>query len=145
VTEHFRDFADPIQQLIDATPEDRIVRSDINDRDPIERWGDGRVTLLGDAAHPMTPNLGQGACMAIEDGVVLAGRLAGASDPEAALRSYEEARRERTAKLLKQSRRVGDLGRWNNPVKVAVRNRILSMVIRGPGQKEQVEYMTFEH
>jgi 2-polyprenyl-6-methoxyphenol hydroxylase-like FAD-dependent oxidoreductase len=48
-----------------------MYRREIVDRDPIKKWGSGRVTLLGDAAHAMTPNLGQGACQAIEDGVVL--------------------------------------------------------------------------
>ena len=59
--------------LVEAAEEGTILRTDIYDREPLgERWGIGRVTLLGDAAHPMTPNLGQGACQAIEDAVVLA-------------------------------------------------------------------------
>ena len=56
-----------------ATEESKILRNDIYDREPLERWGEGKATLLGDAAHPMTLNLGQGACQAIEDAVVLGG------------------------------------------------------------------------
>ena len=63
----------PVVDLVEAAEEGTILRTDIYDREPLgERWGIGRVTLLGDAAHPMTPNLGQGACQAIEDAVVLA-------------------------------------------------------------------------
>jgi len=62
---------EPIAAPIGATPESAILRNDIYDPDPLSRWSCDRVTLLGDAAHPMTPNLGQGACQAIEDAVVL--------------------------------------------------------------------------
>jgi 2-polyprenyl-6-methoxyphenol hydroxylase-like FAD-dependent oxidoreductase len=62
----------PVADLVEATEEDAILRTDIYDREPLEeRWGKGRVTLLGDVAHPMTPNLIRGACLAIEDAVVL--------------------------------------------------------------------------
>lgn len=54
--------------LISETPENMILQRDIYDRDMINTWGIDRVTLLGDAAHPMQPNLGQGGCMAIEVG-----------------------------------------------------------------------------
>ena len=56
----FGSWHEPIAAIIEATPADRILRTDIYDREPIERWHAGRVVLLGDAAHPMTPNLGQG-------------------------------------------------------------------------------------
>ena len=71
----FRGWHEPIEALIAATNEGAILRNDIDDMDPLPRWLQGRVALLGDAAHPMTPNLGQGACQAIEDSVVLAACL----------------------------------------------------------------------
>lgn len=64
--ELFHDWCGEVTELISETPEDVILRRDIFDRDMIHTWGIGRVTLLGDAAHPMQPNLGQGGCMAIE-------------------------------------------------------------------------------
>ena len=74
----------------------------IRDRDPLPRWTSGRVTLLGDAAHPMMPTLAQGAAMAIEDAAVLAGALAAApNDPVAAMRHYETVRRPRTMRSVK--------------------------------------------
>jgi salicylate hydroxylase len=75
------------------------------DRDPLPRWSDGRVTLLGDACHPMPPFLAQGAALAIEDAVVLARCLISqAEQPEAALLAYEEKRKVRAAKVLAAAR-----------------------------------------
>jgi zeaxanthin epoxidase len=64
--ELFGHWCDKVVDLLLATPEDLILRRDIYDRVPIMNWSKGRVTLLGDSAHAMQPNLGQGGCMAIE-------------------------------------------------------------------------------
>ncbi len=77
------------------------------DRDPLDAWADGRVTLLGDAAHPMYPIGSNGASQAILDARVLAWRLATEADPLAALALYEEERRPATAKLVLANRRNG--------------------------------------
>ncbi len=74
------------------------------DRDPMPRWSEGRVTLLGDACHPMLPFMAQGAVMAIEDAYTLAQCLVMGSDPGAALQCYEGLRKERTATVQKMSR-----------------------------------------
>jgi 2-polyprenyl-6-methoxyphenol hydroxylase-like FAD-dependent oxidoreductase len=99
----------PIPELIESTDAGSILRNDIYDRDPVERWGSGRVTLLGDAAHPMTPNLGQGACQAIEDALVLAHHLSSGPDVPSSLRRYESERIPRTRSVVRASRRVGTL------------------------------------
>jgi salicylate hydroxylase len=77
------------------------------DRDPMPAWSQGRVTLLGDAAHPMLPFLSQGAAMAIEDGFVLATSLAAHDDPAAALQDYERLRLPRTSRVQLESRERG--------------------------------------
>jgi salicylate hydroxylase len=80
------------------------------DRAPLARWSKGRLTLLGDAAHPMLPHLGQGVNQALEDAVALATLLAARPEPAAvprALVSYQELRRERTARVQTGSRRNG--------------------------------------
>jgi 2-polyprenyl-6-methoxyphenol hydroxylase-like FAD-dependent oxidoreductase len=92
--------------LFEATPADTVIRNDIVDFAPLDRWSEGRVTLLGDAAHAMTPNLGQGACQAIEDAVVLAASLE-AHGLEEGPRVYEAKRRPRANALVHRSRRFG--------------------------------------
>lgn len=78
------------------------------DRDPVENWVDGRVTILGDAAHPMMQYFAQGACMAMEDAVCLAQMLASYHTPEAALEAYRVKRVIRTARVQLQSRAIGE-------------------------------------
>ena len=82
-------------------------------REPLEQWTKGRVTLLGDAAHPTLPMMAQGANMAIEDGVVLARSLDTHADIAVALRAYEDARRDRTSKLVRAANDNAD--RFHNP------------------------------
>ena len=91
--EAFAGWAFDLPDVLAATPDDRILQNDIYDRPPARRWHRGRVVLLGDAAHPTTPNLGQGACMAIEDAVVLARALVEARDAATGVRAlYRRAR-----------------------------------------------------
>lgn len=118
----FDGWHEPIPGLIAATEESVILRHDIVDRPPTSTWGRGRVTLLGDAAHAMTPNLGQGACQAIEDAVVLANCLQRTRDAAAGLRAYEAARMRRTRAITKASWRLGRITQTENPLACAVRN-----------------------
>jgi 2-polyprenyl-6-methoxyphenol hydroxylase-like FAD-dependent oxidoreductase len=127
--EMYKGWPDPINQILAAADETTITRADNYDRDPVQKWGEGRVTLLGDAAHPMTFNVGQGACQAVEDGLALASELAAGGDIAEALRRYEDRRRERTAQLMKQSRRIGALGMWTNPIACRVREQVQKRVI----------------
>jgi FAD-dependent urate hydroxylase len=92
------------------------------------RWGKGRVTLLGDAAHPMTPDMGQGACQAIEDAVALAECLEGGTSVEAAIERYEEKRTRRTAAIVRGSRRMGRVAQLENPLACRLRNAAVRAV-----------------
>jgi len=109
VLERFRGWPEPIEALVEATDESNTFYADTYDRDPVERWGEGRVTLLGDAAHPMTWNRGQGAGQGIEGALLLARALARGDDPAAALREWEAERIPRTAKIVRAARRNGRL------------------------------------
>jgi 2-polyprenyl-6-methoxyphenol hydroxylase-like FAD-dependent oxidoreductase len=104
----FAGWADEVQEAIRTTPEESIVRITAQDRPFLQRWGTGRVTLLGDAAHPMLVSLGQGAALAIEDAVVLAQHLRATTDPVAALRGYEDERRPRTEGLVAAARALSE-------------------------------------
>ena len=107
----FRGWNEDIQALIRnlATP----YKWALMVREPMPRWSVGRVTLLGDACHSMLPMLAQGAVMAIEDGYILARSLGEGGDVPAALRRYEEARRERTRKVVEGS--AANAKRFHNP------------------------------
>ena len=118
----FADWHDPIPEVVEATDESSLSRTFIHDRPPARRWGEGRVTLLGDSAHPMTPNLGQGAAQALEDAVVLGRELAGAGDAEAALRRYEQRRRKRASRIVRQSFQAGRMAQLTSPRACAVRD-----------------------
>ena len=117
----FKGWHHPISELIDATQDDALLINDIVDRDPPPFYSRGRVVLVGDAAHATTPNLGQGACQALEDAVVLAECIK--NNPlKNALPLYDRLRIPRTRDVVLQSRRIGDVGQWSNPAAIFVRN-----------------------
>lgn len=125
--EMFRAWPDPIPSVIAATEAGEILHNDVYDLPPLRRWGAGTITLLGDAAHPMTPNLGQGACQALEDAVVLGRCLRRERTIEAALRRYERARRPRTRAVTRQSRLIGKVAQWENPTACRLRDVALRL------------------
>jgi 2-polyprenyl-6-methoxyphenol hydroxylase-like FAD-dependent oxidoreductase len=106
----FKGWYRPAVQLIEETAPQRILTTAAFDREPIRTWGNKRVTMLGDAIHPTTPNLGQGGCLAIEDAMVLARCFGKYSATEEALRKYEGCRYKRTAAITKYSRFYGAIG-----------------------------------
>ena len=123
----FGSWHQPIREIILATPPEQIVRTDISDRPTLTRWHDGRAVLLGDAAHPMTPNLGQGAGQAIEDAVALAELVATVRPMDAALAAYERRRLAHANALVVASRRFGQVSQWGHPVAVWARNTALRL------------------
>ncbi len=141
VQELFKGWPAPIEAVIAATDEEKILRNDVYDRPPSERWGNGRVTLLGDAAHPTTPTLGQGAGMAIEDSVVLAKELALAYDlndyaaVENALRAYERNRMPRTAFITNESWQLGNTLLVTNPVRSRIQETFLQLTPKSVWRK----------
>jgi len=114
VLTRFARFAEPVLSIVRATPAEAVFRTDIEDRPPIATWSRDRVTLLGDAAHPTTPNLGQGGSMAIEDAVVLAHCLSLSATLPDALVAYEHARVARTMTIVNASFRFGRLAQMEN-------------------------------
>jgi 2-polyprenyl-6-methoxyphenol hydroxylase-like FAD-dependent oxidoreductase len=115
----------PIRQLIEAAREDEILRNDIYDRPPLPAWGRGRITLVGDAAHPMVPFLGQGGCQALEDAVALGVAVQSASGLPAALQQYERSRLARANMFVRRSRLAGRIARVEHPIGIAIRNALV--------------------
>src|SRR5207248_5517332 len=129
----------PVVELIRATPLSSLTRNVTCDRSPVRKWGEGSMTLLGDAIHPITPNLGQGGCLAIEDAAVLAqclnkyGRNGSTENQEnssitSALRRFETLRFSRTARIRRSSRIYGVIGQWQSPLAVQLRRLALCLV-----------------
>lgn len=122
LAERFGAWQQPIPELIAATGEDTILRNDMYDRPPVRSWSRGRVTLLGDAAHPMTPNAGQGACLALEDAVALAECIAQRSELREAFELYESRRLRHTNRIVKVSHQTSRAVQVENPVLCALRD-----------------------
>jgi 2-polyprenyl-6-methoxyphenol hydroxylase-like FAD-dependent oxidoreductase len=134
-----------LTSTLSATCDQRIMRNDLFDRPSTWPWGQGRITLLGDAIHPTTPNLGQGACQAIEDAVFLADSILRHPTIEPALRHYEHRRRQRTAMVSRQSRQFGRLLGLKNPLLARLRNRLMaSSTGKRQGVKLMTELLTYE-
>ena len=104
--EHFANWAQPVQKLIDRLDPDTVARLDIHDVGPIDRFVKGRVALLGDSAHTTCPDMGQGGCQAMEDALVLTNYLLSTNlGVEYALQRYETERKERANGLVQKARK----------------------------------------
>jgi 2-polyprenyl-6-methoxyphenol hydroxylase-like FAD-dependent oxidoreductase len=121
----FGAWHDPIPAIIEATPKTTLIRNDISDRWPTRTWGRGRVALLGDAIHPMTPDLAQGACQAIVDATALATCLAASRDTGAALREYQQRRWRNAATTTLIARNTGAMGQWKGRLTCAARDAMM--------------------
>jgi 2-polyprenyl-6-methoxyphenol hydroxylase-like FAD-dependent oxidoreductase len=125
IQRRFSGWHEPIAAVVEAADESAILRNDVYYLEPLPRWSDGRIVLVGDAAHATTPGVGQGAAQAIEDAVVLADRLAGSDDLSAVLAEYEAIRRPRADAVLKMSRRVDKAAQLANPLGWRLRNALV--------------------
>jgi len=128
VLRRFATWHDPLTDVVRATSPSAVLRHDIFTlTTPLPELRRGRIVLLGDAAHAMTPNLGQGACQALEDAVTL-GALAGSRDIDAALEAYDSERRPRTQRLVTMSERAGRMAQAQSPALAGMRNLLARLV-----------------
>ncbi|MFJ9442214.1 FAD-dependent monooxygenase [Kitasatospora sp. NPDC101235] len=133
VRRRFARWHEPIPSLLAATRPEAVLHHDVNAlATPLPSYVSGRIALLGDAAHAMTPHLGQGACQALEDAVTLAAALTEARTVEGALAHYDAARRPRSQTVARDARRAGRMGQQlANPLAVGLRNAAIRLTPPG--------------
>lgn len=120
----FETYHEIIRDLIQNTKKESIHTAEIADLKPIKTWYQGNACLLGDAAHATTPNLGQGACQAIEDAYVLAQSLK-KHDAKTALAIYQKTRKPKALDVVNTSWTLGKMANWKNPAAIYIRNTLM--------------------
>ncbi len=123
------EYAAPVGEIVAATPAAEVLVHPLFDRKPTSGWSSGTMTLLGDAAHPMLPFLGQGACSALEDAVALGDAAAKHAETTDAIAAYEVARYERTTELVRGSKRAAKVALLGSGIGRRLRN---ALVARAP-------------
>lgn len=122
---HFKKFHQPIPEILSRASKHPLIHNDIYDLAPLGHYAFGNILLIGDAAHATTPNMGQGACQAIEDAATLLSGLKQDQPLEKVFTEFEKKRMERTQYVIRQSRLIGKIAQTDNPLLAKLRNTLL--------------------
>ncbi|MCB0711965.1 MAG: FAD-dependent monooxygenase [Ignavibacteriae bacterium] len=133
---NFGDYHEPIPSILKKTKDEELLWNDIIDVEPLPNYAFGRVLLIGDAAHATTPNMGQGACQAIEDAVVLANELEANRDVLQAFSNFEKRRLKRTHYITNTSWKLGKVAQLANPFFASLRNSLFRILPSSINQKQ---------
>ncbi|KPA89804.1 FAD-dependent monooxygenase [Pseudomonas sp. RHF3.3-3] len=144
VLDAYAGWAPEVCAAIEATPDDVILKMHARDRQPVEQFCDGHVALLGDAAHPMLPSLGQGAAQAIEDAVVLADRLAKTPDLRTALAEYEAHRHPRANEIVNTARFMSGIEQAESSIACWLRDWYMRLAPKSSVRKKNIDIMSFK-
>jgi 2-polyprenyl-6-methoxyphenol hydroxylase-like FAD-dependent oxidoreductase len=136
----FSGYHYPINELLAATDSTQVMHNDIADIVPLQQLAFGRVVLLGDAGHATTPNLGQGACQAIEDAVILPKFISDSASVEASLKAFSELRLPRTTKIVERSLLFGQIAQTDNRLLAGIRNLLMQLTPESISRK-QIEFI----
>lgn len=142
--EVFANWAEPAQTLFAATEPNNIIHSDIIDRPPVRNWSKGCVGIMGDAAHPTTPNLGQGGCIAIEDAVALARQLATGAEPARAWEAFTAERYPRTKQIVQDSWQFGQIAQKEGRLTCWLRDMVMALLMKLSGSNAIVKNALFD-
>jgi 2-polyprenyl-6-methoxyphenol hydroxylase-like FAD-dependent oxidoreductase len=134
------EFQSDIKKVIDQTEDNAILHNDLYDFKPIPKWYKGNIVLAGDAAHAATPNLGQGACQAIEDAYVLAECLEKYKHPQDAFQNYQDIRIKKAQFVVNTSYQIGLLNNIGGALGYRLRNFLLKITPQSVGEK-QFDYL----
>ncbi len=136
----FSGYHYPVNELLAATDSTQVMHNDIVDIVPLQQLAFGRVVLLGDAGHATTPNLGQGACQAIEDAVILPKFISDTASVEASLKAFSDLRLPRTTKIVERSLLFGQIAQTDNRLLAGIRNLLMQLTPESISRK-QIEFI----
>jgi 2-polyprenyl-6-methoxyphenol hydroxylase-like FAD-dependent oxidoreductase len=138
---YFSNFHTPIADILKRTKNEQLIWGDIIDLKPITKFAFGKIVLAGDAAHATTPNMGQGACMAIEDAAVLSNCIEEYSTVDEAFEKFEAKRIARTTKIVNDSWTIGKVAQLENGILTSLRNTLIKLTPPGVSER-QVKFLT---
>jgi len=135
---HFKAFNSLVDELIQATPDNQIHVAEITDLKPIKAWYQNQICLIGDAAHAMTPNMGQGAGQSIEDAFILANCLE-KYPPQEAFEKYQSLRQTKVLQIVNNSWRIGQIAQLENSFGIWLRNQMMKLTPDAIGKKQTAQ------
>lgn len=138
LTKMFSEFTPIVNTLINNTEPDKIIRGDLSDLELLNSWYTDNICLIGDSAHSMTPDLGQGGAQAIEDAYYLSNFIKNSDSIKKAFDSFFNQRKSKVQKLVKQSRATSKIAITNKPLEV-IRNFILKSIPQKYMEKQMIE------
>ncbi len=133
LSDNFADFHRLVLDILEATLKENIILNDIIDLAPIPSWHSENLCLIGDAAHTTTPNMGQGACQAIEDAYVIGRLLESSRDFNAVFEKFQQIRREKVAYIVSTSWKIGKISQWEKGN--TLRNFLMRLIPESTNQK----------
>ena len=123
----FKGFHQEVQEVIGKIKPESVLWNDILDIRPLKKYAYDRILLIGDAAHATTPNLGQGACQALEDAAVLTDALSKELEIISAFQVFEKRRISKATSVINTSQQLGKIAQWENKLFCSLRNFIVKM------------------
>lgn len=134
--EMYKEFHHDVLSLIEATPKTSVILNDIIDLQPITKWHKNKICLVGDAAHATTPNMGQGACQAVEDAFVLGQLFNKSNNVKEIFEQYEQLRQKKAQKIVKTSWKIGEIAHFENDFAIGCRNQLLKLIPDSLNEKQ---------
>jgi 2-polyprenyl-6-methoxyphenol hydroxylase-like FAD-dependent oxidoreductase len=138
----FAGYHQPIETILKETKNENLIWADINDLKPINRFAFNNILLIGDAAHATTPNLGQGACQAVEDAVILAAAIKNNSDLTLAFKKFEQQRLKRIHWIVNTSWRIGKIAQLENKFLIRCRDFLFRNIPKKVNEKQFTKIYT---
>ncbi len=140
----FDSYHPTISKIIEETPEENIFVDEIWDLNPMDKWHEKNVCLIGDAVHATTPNMGQGACQAIESALVLSDCLNAEDSVEKAFAKYQAIRRDKAHYVTNTSWKLGKIAQTNSSLLVFLRNSIIPLIPNSITKKQNIKLFSIQ-